>query len=143
MKWLKAVAFDAKGEKALDVQPVFADLNFSSVTDMKIGPDGGLYMWEYTSQLLSRLEYTGTCLPTVGIQARNALERTGLKPALLAGRRSLEVPDGFSGFALFDLEGKVKWSYRRGTGEGYAVADLPAGLADQVLLVKWEAAKAR
>jgi cytochrome c len=143
MKWIKAVAFDAKGEKATDVQPVFADLSYNSVTDMKIGPDGGLYMFEYTTQMVSRLEYTGTCLPSVAIRAQNGLDRTGPKPALLAGRRSLAVPEGFSGFALFDLEGKVKWSYRRGRDERSAVAELPAGIADQVLLVRWEAALPR
>jgi cytochrome c len=143
MKWLKAVAFDAKGEKAVDVQPVFADLNFSSVTDMKIGPDGGLYMWEYTTQLLSRLEYTGTCLPTTGIQARNGLDRDGSLPGVLAGRSRLTVPAGFSGFTLFDLEGKRVWSYRRGRNEGPDVAELPPRTADQVLLVHWEAAQPR
>lgn len=143
MHWIKAVAFDAKGEKAVDVQPVFADLSFSSVTDMKIGPDGGLYVFEYSTQLLSRLEYTGTCLPSVAIRAPDERPASVPLPSVLAGRRSLAVPEGFSGFTLFDLAGKSIWSYRRGREDGFAVAELPAGTENQALMVRWEASKPR
>ncbi len=143
MQWMKAVAFDAKGEKAVDVQPVFADLKFSSVSDMKIGPDGGLYVFEYTTQLLSRVEYTGTCLPAVAIRSPNGLEGAGSLPGFTAGRSRLTVPAGYSGFSLFDLAGKRIWSYRRGGAEGAALVELPAGATDQVLRVRWEGAKPR
>jgi hypothetical protein len=67
----------------------------------------------------------------------------GALPGLIAGRSRLEVPTGFSGFSLFDLGGKRKWSYRRGRDNGSALAELPAGLAEQTLLVRWETAKPR
>jgi cytochrome c len=143
MRWVKAVTVDAKGEKALDVQPVFAGLTFSTLVDMKIGPDGVLYTLENSSQVISRIEYTGSCLPKVGIRAQRLAGGAGALPGLIAGRSRLEVPTGFSGFSLFDLGGKRKWSYRRGRDKGSALAELPAGLAEQTLLVRWETAKPR
>ncbi|MEO7423688.1 MAG: PQQ-dependent sugar dehydrogenase [Fibrobacteria bacterium] len=144
MKWIKAVAIDAKGEKAVDVQPVFAGLTYSSVTDMKIGPDGGLYVLENSSQLVSRIEYTGTCLPKTAnsIQDRSGVGRAGKLPGLTVGNRLVEVPAEFSGFTLFDQGGRRIWSYVR-RGAAPAMAQLPAGLENQVLLVRWEALHSR
>jgi cytochrome c len=139
MKWMKAVAFDAKGDKATDVQPVFAGLTYSGVTDMKIGPDGGLYVFENSTQMVSRIDYTGTCVGKVGIRAGSGRARSF--PDLTVGRQRLAVPEGVSGFALYDLRGQLRWSYRRG-GSGPAFAELPAGLAEQVLQIRWESAKA-
>jgi cytochrome c len=135
--WFKAVAFDAKGEKAVDVQPVFSNLTFSTVVDMKIGPDGGLYVLENGTQMISRIEYTGTCLPGTAVRAGNGSPGANPYPALTAGRRSLALPEGASGFALYDLRGKQVWSYRR-AGGGSALVQLPAGLAEQVLRIRWE-----
>jgi hypothetical protein len=139
MHWFKAIAFDAKGEKAVDVQPVFAGLDFSTVVDMKIGPDGALYVFENGTQAVSRIEYTGTCLPNVAIRAGNG---TGLpsRPGAIIGRGRLAVPAGFAGFSLFDPEGKRIWSYRRERTSEPAIAALPAGAGTRLLFVRWEKA---
>jgi glucose/arabinose dehydrogenase len=138
MHWIKAVAFDATGRTALDVQPVFTDLTFSSLVDMKLGPDGGLYVMENGTQLVSRIEYTGSCLPkTEGL--RNAWARgRAYRPALTLGRRLLTVPEGFAGFRLFDPDGRKVWTFRRNPGRGPAEAYLPAGLESRMLLVRWD-----
>jgi cytochrome c len=139
LRWIKSVAVDAKGEKAVDVQPVFAGLAFSNLIDMKIGPDGGLYVFENSSQLVSRIEYIGSCLPKVGIRAGSGPGRAGRFSSLTVGRRLLEVPAEFSGFTLFDQDGRRVWSYQRRQGGLTAAAELPAGLENRVLLVRWEA----
>lgn len=137
--WLKVIAFDAKGEKAVDVKPVFQGLTFpEKMIDLKIGPDGALYVLEWGSQALSRIEYSGTCLPAVGL-APAFRKESFRSPRLLAGGiRHLALPVGAKGFTLFDLQGRRVWSYL-GTGIGNpSVAELPSGLGHQVLRIRWE-----
>lgn len=136
--WFKAIAFDAKGEKAVDVQPVFNGLAFNTVVDMKIGPDGVLYVFENGTQAVSRVEYVGSCLPKVAIRAGQGAERAMALPGATIGRTRLAVPAGFAGFSLFDQAGKRVWSYRRTAGEGVDIAALPAGSEARLLLVRWE-----
>jgi hypothetical protein len=139
IRWFKAIAIDAKGEKAVDVQPVFTGLTYSNIIDMKLGSDGGLYVFEGSSQLVSRIEYTGSCLPKTGIRARTGQGRAGSISSLTTGRSRLQVPAGLSGFTLFDQAGRRIWSYRGGQEKATVMADLPAGLESQVLLVHWDA----
>lgn len=139
MRWFKAIAVDAKGEMAVDVQPVFTGLMLSTIVDLKIGADGGMYLFEYSSQIVSRIEYTGTCLPSSGIRARRGPGRMDAFPVLTSGSRFLEVPAGFSGFTLFDQSGKRIWSYSRKRNDTRAIAHLPAGLENHVLLLRWDA----
>lgn len=138
LHWFKAVAMDAKGEKAVDLQPVFTGLTYSTVVDIKLGFDGGLYVFENSGQVVSRIDYIGSCLPKVGIREKGR-GISGSIPGLMSGLRRLEVPAGFSGFTLFDQAGRKIWSYRRAQAGGPAIAELPIGLENRVLLVRWQA----
>lgn len=138
--WLKAIAFDAKGEKAVDVKPVFAGLTFpDKMIDLKIGPDGALYVLEWGSQALSRIEYSGTCHPAVGVLHDDRKASGGARPRLVGGgMRRLALPSGAKGFTLFDLQGRKVWSYLAQDAGFPSVAELPGRLGHQVLRIRWE-----
>ncbi len=70
--WLLAANLDANGDAATDVRKPFGSTAFFNPIAMTIGPDGALYVIEYgntyfsspSGQKISRVEYTGSCLPT-------------------------------------------------------------------------------
>lgn len=58
--WINEVTFTAAGEVAA-VQPFFDTFRPSGPIDMAFGPDGAMYVLEYTAHTLSRIEYAGAC----------------------------------------------------------------------------------
>ena len=136
--WFKAITFSADGTKALDVAPIFEGLAFSSAIDMKLGPDGALYVMEY-GKAISRIEYTGTCRPSVGVFEAGRGPRHGALPGLLVGgQRQLTLPAGMRGFTLFDQQGRRVHAYSGKTSATATAIPLPAGLSGQVLRIRWD-----
>lgn len=134
--WFKAISFDAAGTKAVDVQPLFANLSLVSAIDLKLGPDGALYVLEQ-SRSLSRIEYTGTCKPSVGIAAGGRRDGRRLPDRLAGGQRHLELPAGMRGFAVFDVQGRRVHTHLRKDAAFAATVPLP-DLGFGVLRIRWE-----
>lgn len=69
---LLAAVPDASGDAVTDVKKPFGSMSFLNPIGMTVGPEGALYVIEYgptyfaspSGQKISRIEYTGTCLPT-------------------------------------------------------------------------------
>jgi cytochrome c len=101
-----------------------------------IGHDGILYTLEYAKDYfvtdnftsLKKWEYNGAACQGVGI-APVAKARPGILMDLGVGAmRSVTVPAGKRGFALYDVQGKVAWSWT-GTGAAQSVA-VPGSVAN-------------
>lgn len=58
--WINEVTFTSAGEVAA-VEPFFDTFRPSGPIDMAFGPDGAMYVLEYTAHALSRIEYAGAC----------------------------------------------------------------------------------
>ena len=124
--------------------------SLSGPTDLKIGPDGALYVINYAGLFesgpntgISRIEYTGTCRPDVPkletpeAIAPRARSLSGGMAALLvdpALERVVRLPRAAAGFRLFDLEGRQVWEQAgmRG-GDSARLPKLSGGLA----LLRW------
>ena len=123
---------------------------FDRPVGMEIGPDGMLYVIEYAagnfsfsaSTRISRLEYTGDCLPDTPVPPDQPTAARGpVRPAmrLLApaeGGRAVRVPAGVPGFSLHDMRGAELWSYRRADPSREESVRLPGGLPRGILKVR-------
>jgi hypothetical protein len=91
------------------VQNPFPGLTFHGVTGGTIGPDGALYLIEYgevdysssSVQRISRVEYQGSCLPTVATRSLfPSIGRQPMRPRLkvdLGHGQILVYPQGKAG----------------------------------------------
>ncbi len=104
--WLRVVHFDESGE-ILQIEPFLSGMEFSRPIDMKIGPDGALYILEWGEGFwgdnrdaqLVRVEYArGTRLPVARINA-----------STLDGAVPLSV--FFDGAESFDLDPESTLTY--------------------------------
>jgi cytochrome c len=108
--------------------------------DMEIGPDGNLYVLEYsgwfgpaTDTRIARVEYLGKCLPTdlippaTGLAERAGAGSASAGNAILAalGNTRVYLPAGKTGFALIDLRGRQVLE-RRGLSAPSGWVELPA-----------------
>ncbi len=103
--------------------------------EVYIAPDGVMYVLDYLNLYnfttdgsmpapfssspprIYRLEYTGqTCAPAVSLRndqaSRFQKSKNGLIHLGWGAERQIEVPLGYRGFALYDLQGKLVWSGR-------------------------------
>lgn len=136
--WIKAIAFDETGTKALAVQALFENLAFSgSIIDMKLGPDGALYVMEL-GRSISRIEYTGTCRPAVGPVLSRHGDARGSRRSFTHGQHSLLLPAGSRGFSLFNLQGRKVWSFFRKEISTAHSTPLPESLRGEILRIRWE-----
>ncbi len=115
--------------------------------DIKLGPDGALYVlcwgeWNYphntANGTLMRLEYID---PTVGNREVNAFyrARTFHRNGLVANFRAaqtLDIPEGVKGFDLYDMRGSKVWSFRRTNAGDQATISLPSGLPQGMLQIR-------
>ncbi len=117
------------------------------IIDMKVGPnDGALYIAHYSAQnfnsaattRISRIEYTGTCLPASSVSVMPAGEKERLARGVLYSNINgrLVWPDGMRVAEIFDLQGKKVWSHERNMATE-AATQLPAGLKAGVLQVRF------
>jgi len=123
--------------------------------EINIGPDGMMYVLDYnnlynfTSEgtmpapfsgsppIIYRLEYNGAaCAPAVAIRKDAASPFQKGKNGLIhlgGDYRQIEVPLGYSGFTLYDLQGKKIWSAEANRKDAYSQfipvpADIGSGL---------------
>jgi hypothetical protein len=144
-RWIKTVTLDTAGN-FLSMQDHFAALVFGSgftkMTDMKLGPDGTLYILEYgsptdytagTQGAVHQLLYnppTPGCLPT-SIQAGSSRWREPSTPwqgwYMHPGSGRLALPPGARGLSLYDTRGSRLWN-SSGSLADQADVELPASL---------------
>lgn len=122
LSWLLAATPDADGNAVTDVKKPFGSTAFLNPIGMTVGPDGALYVIEYgptyfsspSGQKISRLEYTGTCLPTeisTGLADRTAGNGNSrhsaprMRTRLDQGRIVWVTGDGLE-FPVFDSRGR-------------------------------------
>jgi cytochrome c len=119
----RVLTLDAAGDKVTDNRILFASGKFTNPLQMDIGPDGALYVLEYAGFFSStantrivRMEYTGSCLPATVAAAPAPLAPRSIASAFVNAslERAIVTPPGAAGFRLYDLGGKVVWSYRGG-----------------------------
>lgn len=141
--WFRAVTLDASLEKAVAVNDFLPGLTFGgagsiAVLDLRIGPDGALYVLEYSSRTVSRVEYAGTCLPDVTPSAvlPGAMGGKVFVLAPVTGPGSdgtILLPEGRAGFRLFDAGGREIFRYRRAQ-TGNLNVSLPSAMAGGALV---------
>ncbi len=123
---------------------VFRPSGTVGIIDMKMGPEGALYLIHYsgnwtsgTTTRISRVEYAGTCSPaTVSIVG----SRADIKPIQKLiytnlGDGTLFWPVGMKRLTAFDLQGKILWSAMRQASEN--TVSIPAGLRSDLLKVRY------
>jgi glucose/arabinose dehydrogenase len=119
-KWVVAANVDDAGAAVTDVKKPFGTTTFYSPIGMTLGTDGALYVIEYgdiyfsspSGQKISRIEYTGSCLPTdvsTALSPRRGGETLGSRPGLQVrldqGRIVWVTQDG-SAVSVFDSRGR-------------------------------------
>jgi cytochrome c len=121
---MRVITLDSAGNKVVDNRILFASGKFANPLQFEIGPEGALYVLEYggffsstTSTRISRMEYTGKCLPDQPLAAAPRPRFDGPRAALFASldaalSREVVLPPGISGFRLYDLAGHSVWEYR-------------------------------
>ncbi len=118
---------DADGTKATAYKQIFANRTFTGPVDLRQGPDGALYLSNYSNALfganattsIMKISYTGTCRPLqptlekpVGLaQTRFDMRQTRSGYFINLGTTSaLKIPPGMGGIELFDMSGKRVWA---------------------------------
>jgi len=112
------------------------------------GPDGSLYILQYsqsgysdTKSALIRIDYTGpiddACAPATTSLASSPSFRSGAAGTLVGGLQSITLPAEAEGLEAFDLSGRKVWSYRRNGASGDLRLELPEGLANGLLRVRF------
>lgn len=125
--------FDDKGKF---VRAFMASNPLQQPMDMKVGPDGALYVlcwgeWNYPHNsgigTLMRLDYVDPnaagLIPGSFYQARTF--RQDRLIAHFGAAQTLDIPEGVRGLDVYDLRGQKVWSYLRNTTAGRETVILP------------------
>ena len=136
--WIEAVNLDAAGKSITKKERIFTDL-FGKIiklaVDMVIGPDGALYVLGYSGGAwfgadagtsLFRVEYTGTCLPSTGVNVF-AVAPVGDRGIELQDRAITISTAGPHEIEIRDTAGRLIASWR---GQGPGMHSL-RGIADR------------
>jgi hypothetical protein len=129
------------GDGILDSLNWFRNMGITGPLDMQFGPDGALYVLNYgnayfntsTETKIARIEYAGTCSPTVAVRRDDAELQGSIRP----GSRFTVDWQGAYSIRVQDLQGRQlgRVAGLRDKGE-YAIADLvPAGTPKGLLTV--------
>lgn len=134
---IRVITLDAAADKVTDNRILFAPGKFINVLQLEVGPQGALYVLEYagffsstSNTRISRMEYTGTCLPETptGISRPYPASRRGALLAVHPGMRDLALPEGAKGLRLYDMGGREVFSRQGGAGRVALPISLRAGL---------------
>lgn len=127
---VKSVEFDGQG-KVVKIRPFLDKNTIAGLTHLDVGTDGTMYLLENRSSKLSKIEYTGSCLPSTPsstvIDFRQAA-RSGLL-ALNPMARGFRLEAGMRGAHLRGADGRILWSYRRADVSGQTWVRIPEGTA--------------
>lgn len=138
--WINEVRFNAAGEVA-SVAPFLSSQAPDGPIDMAFGPEGDMFLLEYDTHALYRVEYTGACKMEPTALARRepssfARAHSGMRWVPSHGR--LALPTGAKSLVVYDGRGRRLWSGPVSRGAGSQVwADLPRGLCDRMLWMEW------
>ncbi|MDB5103437.1 MAG: cytochrome c class [Fibrobacteres bacterium] len=125
----------------------FPDATMKSDISAQYGPDGALYVLQYsesgysdTKSALVRIEYIGprdaSCVP-VSLARHDRSQAARKQLAVLAGFTYVDLPSGHSGFEAYDMQGKKVWTYIRSGAEGVVRVDLPSAIAGGLLRIRF------
>jgi cytochrome c len=152
--FLEAVTLSADGKSVVSRNQLKPFQTFEGPLDMKVGPDGALYVVEYgqtsgglwfantAGTAISRLQYTGTChpltpVPTALPEIAAKSSRMGFVQGINLGlRREITLPAGVKGFRLYDVQGREAWAYLT-TGNENGKVVVPASVGNGILRVKY------
>lgn len=142
---------DDQGKSLTSTGRFWAPGFVSNPLDMQIGPDGNLYIIEYSGWFnatantrIARVEYTGTCTapelvpPATGVKADDRVLPVVPEGALLgmAGNSRVYLPEGLEGMVIFDLRGRRVLERHHLDGRA-GWFDLPAGFRGNVYRIKY------
>ena len=122
---------------------VFRPSGSYGIIDVKMGPEGALYIAHYSSAYfassnttrISRVEYTGNCgVVSINGQKAGAYSLPRLLYANLGNGR-IAWPFGTQQLTVFDLQGKQVWSAKRDANE--TTVALPTNLRSGLLRVRF------
>ncbi len=133
------------GTTLTDLQEIPGDLTVFrpsgsfGVIDMKMGPEGALYIAHYSAGFfassgttrISRIEYTGTCRPSTPVFHAQK-PRTEFH-ASLSDR--LFWPEGMYSAEVFSLQGRLLWSAKRAGSE--TAREIPANVRSGLFRVRF------
>lgn len=130
---------DAEG-KPVSVLKFREGTSVKGPIDLKIGPDGALYLlnWGSTSYphssegTLTRLEYTGPQEP-VSVFRMGKGSRS-MRSALVLPGALVDLPRGKDRVSAYDLKGARAWEYRRGRAGGVERVWIPGRIAGPLRL---------
>jgi hypothetical protein len=144
---------DSLGNTVTAQQPIFTNRAWTGPVELKMGPDGAMYVINYgiaryiadANTNIVKITYNGNCFPATpkleqppGVYL-NPGARYVTQPAgwvvNLGSNRPVLVPDGMAGFELFDLLGRKVWEIRRLRSGGSFT--FPAGLQRGALKYRW------
>lgn len=155
---------NADNTKVLTRKSFFTGSNggFVHPLEIYIGPDGAMYVLDYynlynftgngsmpvpfssTPPKIFRLEYTGSpCAPAVSIRDEKAARFQSGKSGLIHlgwdSERQIEVPLGYRGFTLYDLQGKTIWSAQAAQRkDAYSqFISVPSGIGSGLFKIKY------
>jgi cytochrome c len=133
---------------ALDKWFNFPSSGMKSDIAADYGPDGALYILQYSqsgysdqNSALIRIDYTGTindaCAPGTTSLVKSAFGRSGAVGTVVSGVQTVTLPAEAEGMEVFDLSGRKVWSYLRQGPSGVLRVELPEGLANGLLRVRY------
>ncbi len=142
--WVKVVDVEPNLSKVNGLQDFPLKISWHAILGMDLGPEGALYVLDYAgwadsspNTRISRIEYTGTCLPKTPVpQYPVSIHTSGPDSRLVAprlGSHAVEIPAGMRGVEIYDLRGRMVWKHIRthaGTAESI---ELPSSLDRGVL----------
>jgi cytochrome c len=144
--WIKVLELSSDGKEVTNVYPIFENMEFSFPMDMDIGPEGALYLLEYgptwdgfsPQASLSRIEYTGSCLPvsvaTETTPANGPEQSYSLVNLKL--NRNVKLDPESAGIELYSLQGKKVWEYVRSNTCRSDRVSVPSEIGNPLLLRK-------
>jgi hypothetical protein len=143
----KTISF--KGEGKLDTIRDFPITGMRSDISAQYGPDGALYVLQYseagysdTKSALIRIDYTGardeSCLPVSIAPAARGRSGMGAERLIVpAGQAYVDLPAGHAGFTAYDMRGKQVWAFVRSGTQGVLRVDLPKAIAGSLLRIRF------
>ena len=149
--YVDVASVDEQGKSLTSTNRFWANAFLSRPLDMEIGPDGNLYVLEYsgwfnagTDTRIARVEYKGTCqatglIPTaIKGPSDRALHSAMLGSAWsnLIGSSRLYLPEGVKGVVIFDIRGHKVLESRSLNGQtGWF--NLPSELRSSVYRIQY------
>jgi cytochrome c len=156
--WIRMVTLDDAGEKILKEEPIFQNRTWSNPIALEQGPDGALYVINYSGYFnatsgtsIVRISYTGDCRPALPKleaplpnpislfrpgQGLRAWRGSGTETSTLGPDRMLRLPAGTAAFELFDLSGKKVWSSNVAQGPEWILVRVPEAVGQGVFHVR-------